>query len=71
MNILDSFGGLQRFVWILAGVLCILIGVAFIIASNKGVRTVAGIAGSVVPAARPAAAVAAVGGAVSDTVGGE
>lgn len=63
MNILDAFGGTQRIAFMTFGILMIIVGVAFIIAGNKGVQSAAGVAANLIPATKPVAAAAAVAGA--------
>jgi len=57
MNILDIFGGIQRILLILLGVLIIVIGVALIIGGNKKVLELAGDAANLVPGGKIAEAV--------------
>lgn len=52
MNILDLFGGVNRILVMLLGVLLLIVGVVLVVASNRGIQSIAGAASSTIPGAK-------------------
>lgn len=61
MNILNLFGGLNRILVMGLGVLLLILGVVMVIASSRGIRTIAAAGASAIPGAQ-------VAGAASDVI---